>query len=173
MEKFSDVTKKYIIELLDTLETTNDKSVLSEIADDLKFSLRFNLLMEELVIYALEKNKLVNSFYVLKSISRNSEQRLDPDFIQQTSPIKGRECERLTQGVTLFKGSLLKILEKMKLAKSKEQLVKYVVISDEENGHSIYSKKEVKSFDSNNFEIVLKGELEEKYSGQPIVINLQ
>lgn len=173
MKKFSEVTEKYVEELLHTLEITNDDKVLSEISEDLKFNLKFKLLMEELVVYALKNKKLVNSFLILKSISRNPEQRLYPEFIQQTNPdkIKGKEYEKLTEGVILFKGSLLKMLEKMGLTKSKEQLVKLIVVSDEENGNGIYSKSEVKSFNSNDFELVLKEELNEKYSEQPIVIS--
>lgn len=174
MEKFSEVTKKYVENLFHTLETTNDENVLSEIAEDLKFDLKFKVLMEELVSYALKNGKSINSFLVLKSVSRDSKQRMHPEFLQQVTPeeVPGKECEKLTEGVTLFKGTLVKMLEKMELTKSKEQLVKSIVLSDEENGpRDMYTESEIENFDPDDFEVILKEELNEKYSGQPIIIS--
>ncbi|MFH0752341.1 MAG: hypothetical protein V1914_01960 [archaeon] len=173
MEKFSEVTRNYVKELLRTLETTNDENILHEIADDLKSSIKLKILAEELVAYALENKKLVNSFFLLKSISRESNQRLYPDFVSQTaSDTSKKEIEKVSRGVTLFKGTLIKMLEKMGLTKSKEQLIKYLVISEGEiDPLWVYKQTEIDEFTPDDFETILKKELEEKYSGKPIIIS--
>ena len=70
MKKSSQMIRNYVESILTSLETTNSDEIIIEIAQDLKFNLFFNLFMEEMVKIALEKNKLINSFSVLKSIWR-------------------------------------------------------------------------------------------------------
>lgn len=174
MEKTSQMIRKYVKSLLANLETNNSEEVILEIAKDLKFNRFFKLLMEEMVNIALEKNKLINSFLVLKSIPRNASQRLYPEFIQQVKPeeVPGKECEEIFNNITLFKGSLLKMIEKMRLVRSRAHLIKYLILNDTEiNASLIYSESEIKSFDPNEFEHILKEELTEKHYGEPIIKN--
>lgn len=174
MEKFSQIVEDYVESVIYELEDTNNEEIILEIAKDLKFNILFKLLMEELVIIALRKNKLINSFFILKSIPRESSQRLYPEFIQQGVPeeVSGKDCEEIFKNLTLFKGTLLNILEKMELVKSRAHLIKFLVLSDKElNANSIYPESEIKSFDADEFEIILKEELNEKYKNKPIIIN--
>ena len=118
--------------------------------------------------------KLINSFLVLKSISRYPSQRIYPEFIQQVKPkeVPAKECEEIFNNITLFKGSLLKMLERMKLVKSRAHLIKFLVLNDKEiNANLIYSESEIESFDPDEFEIVLEEELNERYKGNQIIIN--
>ncbi len=174
MESFSKIVEGYVESIIHNLEDTNNEEIILEIAKDLKFNLLFKLLMEELTVIALRKNKLVNSFFILKSIPRDYSQRLYPEFIQQGSPeeVPGKNCEEIFKNMTLFKGTLLNILEKMELFKSRANLIKFLVLNDKEiNASSIYSESEIKSFDPDEFEIILKEELDEKYKDEPIIIN--
>ena len=166
----------YVEEIIKKLEETDSEDIILEIAKDLKFNLLFKLIMEEITSTALQKNKLINSFFILKSISRNSSQRLYPEFIQQITPeeVPGKNCEEIFKGITLFKGSLLSMVEKMGLVKTRAHLIKSEVLNDEEIGGSpIYSQSEIKSFDLDDFEIILKEELNEKYKDKPIIITYE
>lgn len=174
MEKFSQMIEDYVGKIIQKLEDTDREDIVLEIAKDLKFNLLFKLLVEKLLMLAVKNNKLINSFFILKSISRNSSQRLYPEFIQQVKPqeVPGKECEEIFKNITLFKGSLLIMLEKMQLVKSRAHLIKSILLNDPEiNASSIYSKSEIESFDSDEFEIILKEELHKKYIGKPIIIN--
>ncbi len=174
MEKFSQMIEDYVGKIIQKLEDTDREDIVLEIAKDLKFNLLFKLIMEEIITIALNKNKLVNSFFILKSISRNSSQRLYPEFIQQVKPeeVPRKKCEEIFNNITLFKGSLLSMLEKMELVKSRAHLIKFLVLNDKEiNASLIYSESEIKSFNPDEFEIILKEELHKKYIGKPIIIN--
>jgi len=174
MKKFSQITKNYAESILTNLETTNKDDIILEIAKDLKFNNFFKLLMEELVVTASKKNKLINSFTILKFVSRESSLRLYPEFIQQIKPeeVPGKECEEIFNNITLFKGSLLKMLENMGLTKSKAHLIKSLILNDTEiNANLIYSESEIKSFDQDEFEQILKEEITKKYKNNRIIIN--
>ena len=176
MEKYSELIDKYVKEVLNILESTNNVDFLVKIAEDLIFDVRFKLLAEQIVGYALNQNKLVNSFFLLKSVSRNYEQRTCPEGLAyfDKDKIDLKNHEPLTGGLVLVKGTLLKMLDKMSLTESRREIVKRVIIEDEEtDATSFFPKNEIKSFDNNDFEIILKKELEEKYSGKPIVIKLK
>ncbi|MEK6874332.1 MAG: hypothetical protein AABX52_01125 [Nanoarchaeota archaeon] len=173
MEKFSQKIEEYVRGIIQKLEDINSEDFLIDIAKDLKFNLLFKLLMEELTEVALKENKIVNSFIVLKSISRNSSQRLYPEFIQQVKPkeVPGKECEEIFNNITLFKGTLLRMIEKMKLIKSRAHLIKSLVLNDSEiNASLIYTESEIKSFNSDDFEVILREELNEKYKDKPLII---
>lgn len=176
MEKFSQIIRNYVETVITDLETIDKEDIILEIAKDLKFNNFFKLLMEELVVTALKKNRLINSFFILKSVSRNSSQRLYPEFIQQVKPeeVPGKECEEIFNNITLFKGSLLKMLENMGLVKSRAHLIKSLILNETEiNANLIYSESEIKSFDPDEFEQILKEELTEKYKNDSIIINHQ
>ncbi|MFH1332967.1 MAG: hypothetical protein ABIH53_01880 [archaeon] len=143
-------------------------------AEDLGLGLRFKVLAEQIVEHALKENKMINSFFLLKSVSRNPDQRANPEGIGYagTGDKNPEDYEELTNGVTLFKGPLIKMLDKMRLVKSRAELVKGVVMKDDEITPSqIYTQEELDNFDASDFELVLKEELEEKYSEKPVVIS--
>lgn len=173
MEKCSEIIRKYVKDCLTTLETTNSEEIILEIAKDLKFNLFFKLILEEIVKDCIENNIILNSFYILKSISRKSVQRLYPEFIQQVRPQEAanKESVELFNNITLFKGSLLIMLENMNLVETRAHLIKYLVLNDKEiNANLIYSDSEINAFDPDEFETILKHELDEKYAGKPIII---
>ena len=176
MEKYSELTEKFIKETVDTLERTNNSEILTKIVKDLNFGIRFKVLAEQIVEYALKNNKLTNSFSLLKSVSREPSEREHPEDLGYAGAgdRNQEDYEELIRGVVLFKGSLIKMLDRMGLVRSRKELVKRVVMEDEEIiPNQIYTYEEIDNFNKDNFELILKEELEEKYSGQPIVINLK
>jgi len=173
MEKCSNIIKIYVENCLTNLETTNSEEIILDMAKDLKYNLFFKLILEEIVIVCIEKKILLNSFYILKSISRNSVQRLYPEFIQQVRPqeVPNKESVELFNNITLFKGSLLTMLENMNLVETRAHLIKSLVFNEREiNANLIYSDSEINAFDPDEFETILKHELDEKYVGKPIII---
>ncbi len=174
MKKYSELTENFIKETVDTLERTNDPEVLTKIVEDLKFGLRFKVLAEQIVEYALKNSKLINSFFLLKSVSRNHDQRANSEGLGYAGAgnRNQEDYEELTKGIVLFKGPLIKMLDRMGLVRSRKELVKGVVMEDEEIiPNQVYSQEEIDNFSKDHFEIVLREELEEKYSGKPIIIS--
>jgi len=174
MEKYSELTENFIKETVDTLERTNTQEILTKIAEDLKLGLRFKVLAEQIVEYALKNNKMTNSFFLLKSVSRNQDQREHSEGLGYAGAGNRdkEDYENLMNGVVLFKGPLIKMLEKMGLERSRKELVKCVVMDDEEIiPENLYSREEVDNFNASDFEAILNEELEEKYSGKPIIIS--
>ena len=170
MEKYSELTENFIKDTVEALERTNDQKILTDIAEDLNIGPRFKLLAEQIVEYALKNNKLTNSFFLLKSVSRNPDQREHSEELGYAGA--GKDSEKIATGVELFKGTLIRMLEKMRLEKSREELVKCVVMDDDEiTPENIYSKEVIDNFNYSDFEVILHDELEEKYSGKPIIIS--
>jgi hypothetical protein len=158
--------------MLKELEKTNNEKILLNFAKELKFNILFKVLLEKLFIITLEQGKLINSWFAIKSISRNIHQRIYPDFLQQTILTDEETQEEIFNGIVLFKGTLIKILEAMNLNKTKNAYIKQLVIEDMEIDESkYYSRKEIEKYNSVEFEHVLKEELKKKHKNKPLIIS--
>lgn len=122
MKPFSEVLEEYLNELVNELKRTGNDEVIGEVAEDLSFNHHFKILMEELVIYCLKHNLLVNSFSILKYVSRNQECRINAEFFQHITINELKEIdwkeideeyyEQISEGLVFCKGSLYLMLER-------------------------------------------------------------
>jgi len=205
MEKFSVVIDGYVDYLLAELERTNSNDIIIELSTDLKFKLFFNLLMERLVFRALEQGKIINSFPILKAIPINQDKRLYPEFVQigsidnkhtkQSKDTSFGYVKKVRKNYTevnkeyfedvfpclmLCRGTLMRILEAMKLYKSRAYLIKHVIVNDKElkehNNFSYYYPEEelkevINDTTGDGFQDILDAELKEKYASKKIVLD--
>jgi len=173
MKNISEILNKYLNNLLNDLEEKNDEVILFNLGKELKYNVLFRIIIEKLFITALEQGKIINSFFAIKSIPRDHLRRIYSDsYIPAPSGNSGKEIE-VFPGVVFSNGTLLKVLEKMKLVKTKEFYIKMLIIEEEElNENLFYTQEEINEFNSDDFESILKEELEEKYGNEKIILSL-
>ena len=125
--------------------------------------------------YLALKSKIEKIDEINKNLQiENEELENNPEVWEKKARAFGmqKESEEIFNNITLFKGSLLNMLENMNLVKTRAHLIKSLVLGDKEiNANLIYSESEIKSFDPDEFEALLKEELNEKYENEPVIIN--
>jgi hypothetical protein len=164
---------KYLLDLINHMERENSDAPLLDMASELKFSPLFKILNEKLFVIALENGVIINSFFGIKNIPRDESLRLYPDFLQYkiTQTVLDDSQEEVFDDIILFKGTLIKVLEKMKLEKTKNEYIKQLVIEDPEiDEKKYYTKKEIERFSRDDFEVILKEELKKKFKDKPVII---